>query len=94
MLPQAYQSLLEGMEINKELGNSNLQYKLENNLLVVYRYLNMEKEIIAISKKILANPEYAAYNKYYICYNLVACYTDLARLDSAALYLDTATMYA
>ena len=94
MLPQAYQSLLDGMETNKELGNSNLQYKLENNLLVVYRYLNMEKEIIAISKKILADPDYAAYNKFYIYHNLAACYTDVGRYDSASLYLDTATMYA
>ena len=94
MLPQAYQNLQEGLDLNKDLGNTFLQYNLENNLLVVYRYLNLYKEIIAISKKIVANPDYSDYYKFYTYYNIAACYTDLRSYDSANLYLDTAAMCA
>ena len=92
--PQAYQTLLEGIEINKDVGNSKLQFYLENNLLVIYRGLDQYREIIAISKKMLSNPDYKDYNKYYLHYGVAACYTDLRIYDSASLYLDTALFYA
>jgi len=94
MFPQAYSSLQEGIEINKELFDTKLQFKIENYLLVLYRYLNLDKEIIGISKKAIANNDYSDYNKYFLLYNIAASYTNMLRLDSARMYLDTALMYA
>lgn len=94
MLPQAYEALLEGIETNKDLGDSKLQFDIENKLLSIYYYLENYREIIAVGKRLLTNPKYTSYNRFYLYYNIAACYTDLHCLDSAMMYLDTASMCA
>lgn len=94
MLPQAYTNLQEGIEFNKAVGDTRLQFNIENYLLVVYRFLHLNREIIAVCKSSLSKPEYSAYNKYFLYYNIAACYTDLRNYDSAEMYLDTAIIYA
>lgn len=94
MLPEAFSNLQEGIEINKSIGDTNLQFKLENYLLVVYRFLHLNKEIIAVCKKSLSEPKYSGYNKYYLYNNIATCFIDLRLYDSANMYLDTTLMYA
>lgn len=93
-LPQAYQSLQEGIELNKALGNQYLQFKLDNNLLVTYRYLGLQDEIAAINRKMLANPTYSGYNKYMNYFSMARYYLSKKCYDTTEMYLDTALMYS
>ena len=94
MFPQAYLNLQEGIEINKTLCDNQIQFELENYLLVIYLYLNLDEEIITISKKALVNANYSDFNKYFLHYNIAACHTELHHFDSARMYLDSALIYA
>lgn len=93
-LPQAYQSLQEGIELNKALGNQYLQFKLDNNLLVTYRYLGLQDEIAAINRKMLANPTYSGYNKYMNYFSMARYYLSKKCYDTTEMYLDTALIYS
>lgn len=94
MLPEAYQCLQEGIELNKELGDSYLQFKLDHDILSIYSFFDLNDEILALGNEILSNPAYEQYNKH-ITYSIIAqCHYNKRNTDSAKLYLDTAITYA
>lgn len=99
MLPQAYQHLQQGLDLNKKLSNKDLQHKLENNLLITYRFLGMYDEIITMSKWMLADTAYSDHFQKY--FNIATAYYEIAEyqkekhfIDTAEIYLDSALLYA
>jgi len=85
MLPEAYQHVIKGLEINKSLGFTDEEYGLRNNLGVIYSLMNEPESAINLYKSILKDT--LAFD---VLFNIGGVYSELHNHDSALLYFNLA----
>lgn len=84
-----YECIMKGLEIAERIDDAKNKQKLYNNLGVLYKSIDKNKEAIAAFKN--ASSENAS-SFYYL--NIANTYGEMGIMDSANIYFDTAWMYA
>ncbi|MCK9204857.1 MAG: hypothetical protein M0P58_10560 [Bacteroidales bacterium] len=85
MLPEAYQHVTKGLEINKNLGFTDDEYDLKNNLGLIYSLMNKPESAIELYKGILKDT--LAFDALF---NTGVMYSKLHNHDSTLLYFNLA----
>lgn len=92
LLPEAYTSIINGLEINKKIADKKLGQKLNINLACVYRSLDKPRQSLILYKEILEE-DVDDKLKGYIYNNIGNYYLDDNQSDSAIMYYEIARDY-